>query len=53
MLFLGPEDCGKFNEKMNIEHQTPNPSEADCKHRMLNGKDEETEIIIQDLTLDL
>jgi hypothetical protein len=25
-------------EKMNIEHRTSNPPEADCKHRILNGK---------------
>jgi len=39
-------------KKMNIEHRTSNPPKADCKHRMLNGKDEETEIVIQGLTSD-
>jgi len=40
-VIFTPEDCGKFNEKMNIEH------------RILNGKDEQTEIANQGLTSDI
>jgi hypothetical protein len=39
--------AGRSNPPETDRHRTSNPPEADYKHRMLNGEDEETEIVIQ------